>query len=76
MADEEEFNSFEDALDVDDYGLIISSTGELKGIFIPEQAKDQDNYIPESVVKIVSSALGVNIDDMLDDHNNDNDKLH
>jgi len=76
MADEEEFNSFEDALDVDDYGLIISSTGELKGIFIPEQAKDQDNYIPESVVKIVSSALGVNIADMLDDHNNDNDKLH
>lgn len=74
MADEEEFNSFEDALDEDDYGLIISSTGELKGIFIPEQVKDQDNYIPESVVKIVSNALGVNIADMLDDHNND--KLH
>ena len=76
MADEEEFDSFEDALDVDDYGLIISSTGELKGIFIPEQVKDQDNYIPESVVKIVSNALGVNIADMLDNHNSDNDKLH
>ena len=26
---------FEDALEDDDWGLIISSTGELKGLFIP-----------------------------------------
>lgn len=74
MADSEEFDSFEDALSEDDYGIIISSAGELKGIFIPQEVEDRNDNIPESVVKLIINALGVNIADMLDNEDDANSK--
>ena len=43
--------SFDDALTKDDYGLIVSKDGELKGIWIPDGADDADE-IPESIVEL------------------------
>jgi hypothetical protein len=41
---------FEKALASDDYGLIISKDGMLKGIWIPD-GEDQD-VIPDSIAKL------------------------
>jgi hypothetical protein len=46
--------SFDDALTKDDYGLIVSKDGELKGIWIPDGADDADE-IPESIVALMFS---------------------
>jgi hypothetical protein len=43
--------NFDDALTKDDYGLIVSKDGQLKGIFIPDGADDADE-IPESIVAL------------------------
>ena len=36
---------FEDALEDDDWGLIISSDGSLKGLFIPEGKEEEEGEI-------------------------------
>ena len=36
--------SFDDALTKDDYGLIVSKDGELKGIWIPDNAEDAEDF--------------------------------
>ena len=43
--------SFDDALTKDDYGLIVSKDGELKGIWIPDSAEDADE-IPQAVADL------------------------
>lgn len=55
----ENFESFEEALNEDDWGLIISPAGELKGLFIPE-GKSEDQ-VPESIVRICESIFGVDL---------------
>ena len=45
--------SFDDSLTKDDYGLIVSKDGELKGIWIPDGADDADE-IPQSIVNLCS----------------------
>ncbi len=51
--------SFDDSLTKDDYGLIVSKDGELKGIFIPDGADDADE-IPESIVALCSRYFNIN----------------
>ena len=43
--------NFDDALSEDDYGLIISKDGDLKGIWIPDGADDRTE-IPEAVAAL------------------------
>jgi hypothetical protein len=43
--------NFDEALEADDYGLIISKDGQLKGVWIPDGASDQDE-VPHSIAKL------------------------
>jgi len=49
--------TFEESLEDDDWGLIVSNTGELKGLFIPD-GKDEDD-VPEAIVKLCAAYFGV-----------------
>lgn len=53
--------SFEDSLEDTDFGLIISSKGELKGMYMPE-GKDELDYVPEEIVQILYQVYGMDID--------------
>jgi hypothetical protein len=62
--------SFDDALESTDYGLIICGvTGNLKGIWVPEDNDDKE--IPDSIVEICVRFFG--IDPNTDE---DNVRLH
>ena len=50
---------FEDALEDDDWGLIISSNGELKGLFIPEGKEEED--VPETIVEMCTKIFGIDV---------------
>ena len=50
---------FEDALEDDDWGLIISSEGELKGLFIPEGKEEDD--VPENIVNMCVRVFGIDV---------------
>ena len=52
--------SFEDSLEDTDFGLIISSKGELKGMYMPDGAEDVD-FVPEEIVLILSKVYGMDI---------------
>ena len=43
--------NFDDALTKDDYGLIVSKDGQLKGVWIPDGADDADE-IPQAVAEL------------------------
>ena len=49
--------TFDDALDDDDFGLIVSSKGELKGIWMPE-GKDEEE-VPEGITDMLMRYSGV-----------------
>lgn len=42
--------AFDDALEDEDWGLIIGKDGSLKGLFIPDGADDEE--VPEVIVAI------------------------
>ena len=50
-----------DALEDDDWAIIIGKEGDLKGIFIPE-GKDED-VVPDSIVEIMATYFGVDFDE-------------
>ena len=52
---------FDEALGEDDYGLIISKTGELKGVWIPSSAEDEE--IPAVVVELCMHFFDLNPND-------------
>ena len=52
--------SFENSLDDTDFGLIISSKGELKGMYMPDGAEEVD-YVPEEIVQILYQVYGMDI---------------
>ena len=52
--------SFEDSLEDTDFGLIISSEGELKGMYMPA-GKDELDYVPEEIVQILYQVYGMDI---------------
>jgi len=49
----------EEALEEDDWGLIISSDGKLKGLFIPD-GKDED-LVPQSIIQICEKYFGIDV---------------
>ena len=59
--------AFEDALEDDDFGLIIGKDGSLKGMFVPEEFEDQD-FVPEEIMQILSKVYGLNIDNQVTLH--------
>ena len=59
--------SFDDALSKDDYGLIVSKDGELKGIWIPDGAKDGDE-IPQAVADLCAQYFQLDPNDDQEDN--------
>lgn len=53
--------AFEDALEDDDFGLIIGKDGTLKGMFVPTEFEDED-FVPEQIMEILLKVYGMNID--------------
>jgi len=49
--------TFDDALEDDDFGLIISSKGELKGIWMPE-GRDEDP-VPHGITEMLKTLWGI-----------------
>ena len=52
---------FGSTLDEDDYGLIISKDGMLKGVWIPETHDDEE--IPEVIVELCKNYFGLDPND-------------
>jgi hypothetical protein len=50
---------FEDTLEDDDWGLIISASGELKGLFIPDGKQEED--VPETIVNMCVRVFGIDV---------------
>jgi len=48
-------------LDKDDWALIFSSEGNLKGLYIP--VGKEDDEVPESLVRIMEEYFGIDFDD-------------
>lgn len=48
---------FKSSLEDDDYGIIISSDGKLKGVWIPKSQEDET--IPQSIVQICIDNFGI-----------------
>ena len=53
--------AFEDALEDNDFGLIIGKDGSLKGMFVPEDLEDED-YVPEGIMQILNKVYGIDMD--------------
>lgn len=56
-----EYITLDDALEEDDWGLIINASGELKGIYIPKGSEDDE--VPEAIVGICETYFGVDFDE-------------
>ena len=56
-----EYITFDDALEEDDWGLIINASGELKGIYVPKGSENDD--VPEAIVGICETYFGVDFDE-------------
>jgi len=50
--------TFEENLESDDYGLIVSKDGELKGIWIPDTAEDKDIF-PQGIAQLCIDHFGL-----------------
>ena len=49
--------NFEDALEKDDWGIIIGKDGTLKGMFIPDGSDEEQ--VPEVIVKLCIDYFGI-----------------
>ena len=52
-----EIVTFEDSLDEDDWGLIISKDGKLKGMFVPDGCDDDE--VPDVIIELCKHYFGV-----------------
>ena len=52
-----EYITMEEALEDNDWGLIINTSGELKGIYVPRGSEDEQ--VPESIMQICEAYFGV-----------------
>lgn len=48
---------FEDSLDENDYGIIVTPSGRLKGVWIPRG--QEENIIPETIVQMCIVNFGI-----------------
>lgn len=51
--------TFDESLEDDDWGLIISANGQLKGLFIPD-GKDEDE-VPDTIVEMCIQFFGIDV---------------
>ena len=49
--------TFEESLGASDCGLIIDENGNLKGLFIPDGADDDD--VPENIIELCCNQFGI-----------------
>ena len=56
-----EYITMEEALEDNDWGLIINASGELKGIYVPKGS--EDDAVPEAIVGICETFFGVDWDE-------------
>lgn len=49
--------TFEESLGASDWGLIIDENGNLKGLFIPDGADDDD--VPENIIELCCNQFGI-----------------
>ena len=49
--------TFEEALEDDDWGIIIGNDGSLKGMFIPEGSVD--DTVPDVIIKMCKEYFGI-----------------
>jgi len=68
--------TFEDALSDDDWGLIISKEGILKGLFIPD-GKDEDD-VPDEIIQLCVRYFGIDPEEFYGNKENDttNSTIH
>lgn len=65
---------FKEAVDKDDYGLIIASDGALRGIWIPKEKQGQP--LPYAIVKICKDFYGVDPSEDEDDYIEEKPTIH
>jgi len=53
--------TFEESLGASDWGLIIDSKGNLKGLFIPDGSSEDD--VPESIIQMCITQFNINPDE-------------
>lgn len=53
---------FKDALEDDDYGIIVGKDGMIKGIWIPQHLEDEDE-IPAAIANMCEDTFGINPND-------------
>jgi len=56
-----DYLGFEDTLDDDDYGFILSKDGHLKGIWVPKGHEDDD--VPDAIVALLKEKWGIDPND-------------
>lgn len=61
MQDNQEYYELGEAMEDDDWALIISADGDLKGLYIP--AGKEEDLVPESIVAICEQYFGVDLND-------------
>lgn len=54
-----EYVTFDDSLGDEDWGLILDSEGQLKGLFIPKGK--EDDVFPQKIVDLCMEAFGIDI---------------
>ncbi len=53
--------TFEESLEDSDWGLIIDSKGNLKGLFIPDGSDEDD--VPEAIIQMCVTQFNINPDE-------------
>jgi len=57
-----EYINFSESLEDDDYGIILSKNGKLKGIWVPETIGD-DEEIPDTIAFLIKTVFGIDPND-------------
>lgn len=66
MNKENDFTPIDELVDKEDWAIIISKEGDLKGIYIPEGSDDE--FVPESILQIMEEYFGVDMTDSVTLH--------
>lgn len=53
-----DYMGFEDTLEDDDYGIIISKDGTIKGIWIPSHLENEEE-IPPAIANMCEASFGI-----------------
>jgi len=68
----EQSKKLEEQLDTEDWALIISKEGNLKGVFIPDSPSSE--IVPHSIVYITEKYFGIDITEEMSDDFEQSDK--